>query len=234
ATAAGENDLAQEGIAELQKMHNLWATLGFDEARIIFDPTLMRGMAYYTGPVFEVESLLTVRDEKGRERKFGSLCGGGRYDGLVEGLLGMKVPATGASIGVDRLGELLRMVNPESSRAEGPILIAYFDDEFQPEYYRIARELRAAGLDAEVYCGYFKGFRKVKKQVAYADAKNCPAVVFYGGDEAAKGVATVKNLKLGKQLATAVADKNAWIQQAQREVPMAELVDYLKDLLRSE
>ncbi|MBI5916748.1 MAG: histidine--tRNA ligase [Bacteroidetes bacterium] len=229
--AAGANETAAEGLAELRKMDQLWATLGFDEERIVFDPSLMRGMAYYTGPVFEVESLLTYRDEKGRERKFGSICGGGRYDGLVEKLLGLKVPATGASIGVDRLAELLRMAKPGAVTAQGPVFIAYFDDDLQPEYYRIARLLRNAGIAAEVYCGNAKGFKKMKKQMAYADDKNCPIAVLIGGDEAAKGVATVKNLKLGKELESTTTDKQAWISSVQQEVPLADLVDYVKKQL---
>ena len=90
----------------------------------------MRRMSCYTGPVFEAESLLTYKDEKGKERRVGSICGGGRYDGLVEKLLGMKVPATGASIGVDRLAELLRMASPDAVKAEGPVFIAFFDTGF--------------------------------------------------------------------------------------------------------
>ena len=225
--AAGNHELAAEGIAELRKMDQLWAKLGFGEDRIIFDPTLMRGMAYYTGPVFEVESRLTYQDEKGKERKVGSICGGGRYDGLVEKLLGLKVPATGASIGVDRLAELLSLVEPEAIKAEGPVLITYFDDELQPEYYRIARELRQAGIDAEVYVGKYKGFRKMNKQMAYADSKNCPAVVLLGEDEAAKGVVSVKNLKLGKKLSATITGKQEWISKVQREVPIGELAAFL-------
>jgi histidyl-tRNA synthetase len=230
--AAGGHPLALEGVEELRKMDTLWTTLGFGEERIVFDPTLMRGMAYYTGPVFEVESLLTYKDEKGKERKVGSICGGGRYDGLVEKLLGMKVPATGASIGVDRLAELLSFAKPQAVKAEGPVLIAYFDDELQPEYYRIAAELRQAGIDAEVYCGYFKGFKKMKKQMAYADAKNCPAVVLLGGDEAAKGALTVKNLTLGKELSDSIEDKQTWIEKVQREIPRGELVSYMREMLK--
>jgi histidyl-tRNA synthetase len=229
--AIGESAVAQEGLSELKKMHSIWAGLGFDEERIVFDPTLMRGMAYYTGPVYEVESLLTYKDERGRERKVGSICGGGRYDGLVEKLLGMKVPATGASIGVDRLAELLRMTSPEEVKAEGPVLIAWFDDELQNEYYRMARELREAGLDAEVYCGFAKGFKKIKKQMAYADDKNCPAVILLGGNEAAKGVVTIKNLKLGKELSLTIADKQEWNRQVQQEVAIGEIVPYLKKML---
>jgi histidyl-tRNA synthetase len=229
--AVADNDTGMEGIAELKKMDALWETLGFDETRIILDPTLMRGMAYYTGPVFEVESLLIYKDEKGKERKVGSICGGGRYDGLVEKLLGLQVPATGASIGVDRLAELLRMVDPESVTAKGPVMIAYFDDALQSEYYRIAAELRKAGINVEVYCGFFKGFRKMKKQMAYADAKNCPAVILLGEDEASKGVVTVKNLKLGKELSQTTSDKKEWNAQVQQEVLLSNLTEYMLGLL---
>jgi histidyl-tRNA synthetase len=229
--AIGSNEVALEGLAELRKMDALWEKLGFDEERIVFDPTLMRGMAYYTGPVFEVESLLKYKDEKGKERNVGSICGGGRYDGLVEKLLGMKVPATGASIGVDRLAEVLRMAGGEDIKAEGPVLIAYFDDDLQTEYYRLARELRQAGINVEVYCGLFKGFKKMKKQMAYADAKNCPAVILIGGDEAAKGVATVKNLRLGKEMASSTSDKQEWIAKVQQEVPLSDLAAYITNML---
>jgi histidyl-tRNA synthetase len=228
AEAAGDNELAAEGIAELRRMDSLWNALGFGDDRIKFDPTLMRGMAYYTGPVFEVESLLEVKDEKGRKRKFGSICGGGRYDGLVEKLLGLKVPATGASIGVDRLAALLSMAKPDEIKAQGPVLIAYFDDELQNKYYRIAQDLRNAGIDTEVYCGYFKGFRKIKKQMSYADKKNCPAVILLGGNEAEKGVATVKNLKLGKELSDTITEKKEWNRQVQVEVKLDELVAYMQ------
>lgn len=83
--------------------------MGYDEDRVIFDPTLVRGMSYYTGPVFEVESKQSYTDERGNVRKVGSICGGGRYDDLVEKLLGIKVPATGLSIGVDRTAESLQL-----------------------------------------------------------------------------------------------------------------------------
>ncbi|GAB4242222.1 MAG: histidine--tRNA ligase [Saprospiraceae bacterium] len=230
-SAVGDHPVAVEGLAELRKMNEIWESLGYDETRIVFDPTLMRGMAYYTGPVFEAESLLTYKDEKGKKRKVGSICGGGRYDDLVNRLLGMKVPATGASIGVDRLAEVLRMSMPELAQATGPVLIAYFDDELQTTYYQIASELRKAGIEAEVYCGFFKGFRKIKKQMSYADQKNCPAVILLGGDEAAKGVVTVKNLRLGKELSSQITDKQEWNKLVQKEVSRTDLVAHLKEIL---
>lgn len=223
-----DNEIANEGLDELTKIDELLTSMDFDEERVIFDPTLIRGMAYYTGPVFEVESLQTYKDEKGKERQVGSICGGGRYDGLIENLLGMKVPATGASIGVDRLAELLRLTNQAPSQADGPVLIAHFDDELTTEYQKIARNLRSAGIDTEVYYGYNKGFRKMKKQLKYADEKNCPIVILIGENEANKGVATVKNLKLGKELADKISDKKEWNSKVQKEVALSDLAEYVK------
>jgi len=224
-----ENENAQEGIAELEKIDRILSALDFDEERVIFDPSLVRGLAYYTGPVYEVESLQSYVDTKGVERRIGSICGGGRYDGLVENLLGIKVPATGASIGVDRLAELLMLTNQAPKQKDGPVFIAYFDEELVPMYQKVARDLRQGGIETEVYYGMDK--KKMKKQMAYADAKNCPLVILIGGNEAEKGVATVKNLKLGKELASKFSDKKEWIDQVQKEVPLDELVNYINSVL---
>ncbi|HFB99859.1 MAG TPA: histidine--tRNA ligase, partial [Phaeodactylibacter sp.] len=223
-----QNEMAQEGIAEMEKIDGILSALDFGEDRVIFDPSLVRGLAYYTGPVYEVESLQTYVDAKGVERRIGSICGGGRYDGLVENLLGMKVPATGASIGVDRLAELLILTNQVPKRKDGPVLIAFFDEALSLDYQRIARNLRSEGIETEVYYGYNKGFRKMKKQMTYADEKNCPFVILIGENEKEKGVATVKNLKLGKELSSSISDKKEWNARVQKEVPIAELVAYLK------
>lgn len=221
-----KNETAQDGIQELEKMDKILSTLDFDEERVIFDPSLVRGLAYYTGPVYEVESLQTYIDAKGVERRIGSICGGGRYDTLVENLLGIKVPATGGSIGVDRLAELLMLTNQAPKRKDGPVFIAYFDEELVPLYQRMARDLRDAGIDTEVYYGMDK--KKMKKQMAYADDRNCPFVILVGGNEAEKGVATVKNLKLGKELSKTISDKKEWNARVQKEIPLDELADYIK------
>jgi len=226
-----QNDTAVEGIQELEKIDAILAALDFDEERVIFDPSLVRGLAYYTGPVYEVESLQSYVDAKGVERRIGSICGGGRYDGLVENLLGIKVPATGASIGVDRLAELLMLTNQAPKRKDGPVFIAYFDEELVPHYQRVARDLRNAGIDTEVYYGLNK--KKMKKQMAYADDRNCPFVILIGGNEAEKGVATVKNLKLGKELASTISDKKEWNDRVQKEVPIAELAEYIKSQMEA-
>jgi histidyl-tRNA synthetase len=185
-------------------------------------------MIYYTGAVFEVESLLTYLDEKGKTRRVGSICGGGRYDGLVERLLGIRVPATGASIGVDRLCELLTLTKTLTLAHQGPVLIVVFDAAMMNEYQSIARELRAAGIPAEVYYGINKG---LKKQLAYADEIKSPAAILLGEDELRKGVVTVRNLKLGAQISASIADKDEWKKKAQQEIPRSELIAHIKSLL---
>lgn len=220
--------LAHEGIAELQKIDEILTAIGYGEDRVIFSPTLVRGMSYYTGPVFEVESLQTYIDEKGRERRVGSVCGGGRYDGLVKNLLGISVPATGASIGVDRLAELLALTNQLPEKAVGPVLVIVFDDQLMPEYQKIARELRDNGLTAEVYYGFQRG---LKKQLAYADQKNCPVAILLGEDELQKGVVTVRNLRLGKEMAAEITDKDEWKSKVQFEVPRDQLITKISTLI---
>ncbi len=225
-----QNETAQEGIQEMEKIDTILSALDFDEERVIFDPSLVRGLAYYTGPVYEVESLQSYIDSKGVERRIGSICGGGRYDGLVENLLGIKVPATGASIGVDRLAELLMLTNQAPKKKDGPVFIAFFDEELMPHYQKVARDLRTAGIETEVYYGMDK--KKMKKQMAYADDKNCPFVVLIGSNEAEAGIATVKNLKLGKEIADKYTDKKEWMEQVQKEVPIAELASYLNEKMK--
>ncbi|MBR4324832.1 MAG: histidine--tRNA ligase [Bacteroidales bacterium] len=225
---AYENDTYKEGVIELELIDHILADLGYDEQVAILDPGMVRGLGYYTGPIYEVESLQTYKDAKGRERRVGSICGGGRYDGLVENLLHVKVPATGASIGVDRLAELLTLTGQVPEQIDGPVIVIVFDDDLMPLYQKTAMQLRAAGIDTEVYYGAKRG---LKHQMAYADRNNCPLAIIIGGDEAAKGVASVKNLKLGKQLANTITDKNEWKQRVQKEIPLDQLADEIKKML---
>jgi histidyl-tRNA synthetase len=226
----GDNNTSQEGIAELTAIDSVLSSMGYDEDRVFFDPTLIRGMAYYTGPVFEVESRQSYLDEKGRERRVGAICGGGRYDDLVAQMLGIRVPATGASIGVDRLCELLMLTNQASAKADGPVFICLFDQQLMNEYQNMARELRDAGIATEIYYGYQKG---LNKQLSYADQKNCPLAILLGGDEHAKGVVSIKNLKLGKEISGEVTDKAEWTKRVQTEVKREDLVATIKALLRT-
>ncbi len=217
-----ENQIYKEGVEELIKIDEILTTLDFDEQRVIFDPTLIRGMGYYTGPIFEVEYVGTYKDKKGRKRKVGSICGGGRYDGLVEKSLGMKVPAVGASIGVDRLAEILTLTNQITELAEGPVIIIAFDDNLMIEYQKIANNLRQNNIAVEVYYGSRKN---LKQQLSYADKKNCPIAILLGENEYNKGVVTVRNLKLGKELASQITNKKEWRERVQSEVKREKLVE---------
>ncbi|MDR1543213.1 MAG: histidine--tRNA ligase [Prevotellaceae bacterium] len=224
-----ENQIIEEGITELAVIDTILTELNIDEERVIFDPTLVRGLAYYTGPVFEVESLQAFIDEKGNERHFGAIAAGGRYDGLVQNLLGIRVPATGASIGVDRLAELLVQTKQLNEKAEGAVIIINFDDKLMGEYQRIAAELRAENLRVEIYYG---DQRQLKKQLQYADQKNCPVALLLGEDELKKGVVSVRNLKLGKELSTTITDKTEWKNRVQFEVERKNLTKSVLKILK--
>lgn len=224
-----ENPVFVEGIEELRKIDSVLSEMGYDEKKVIFDPTLVRGMSYYTGPVFEVESRQTYTDEKGNTRRVGSICGGGRYDDLVENLLGIKVPATGLSIGVDRIAELLQLTKQASKQTSGPVLIVVFDDNLMTEYQKIASQLRKAKIDTEVYYGFQRG---LNKQLAYADKKNCPIAILLGEDELEKGVITVRDLKMGKDIASGFSDKAEWQKTSQFEIKREDLVKKVKELIK--
>jgi histidyl-tRNA synthetase len=222
--------LAEEGITELRRIHETLDNVGFAEDRVAFSPTLVRGMGYYTGPVFEVESTRSFTDEKGRKRQVGSICGGGRYDGLVKRLLGLRVPAAGASIGVDRLAELLVLTHrfPGEDKSLGPVLVVVFDPPLMPEYQKIARQLRDKNIDAEVYYGFQRG---LKKQLSYADKKNSPIAILLGEDEFKKGVVTVRDLRLGSKMSADITDKEEWKKKAQFEVPRNELIEKIMSII---
>ncbi len=217
-----DNIIYNQGLDELRKIDDILNKLDFREDRVIIDPSMIRGMGYYTGPIFEVESLQSYIDEKGRERRVGSICGGGRYDGLVEKLIGLKVPATGASIGVDRLSELLMLTRQVPTKKDGPVLIINFDDKLMSEYQKLAHNLRANNIQTEIYYGTKRG---LKHQLSYADQKNCPYAILIGEDEIKKGVVTLRNLKLGKELANQITDKEQWKTMVQTEVAASEIIN---------
>ncbi len=222
------NELFDQGMEELQRIDEILSSLGYKEDRAAFDPTMIRGMGYYTGPIFEVEYLGTYKDEKGRKRRVGSISGGGRYDGLVQRILGIRVPATGASIGVDRLAEVLinQGIVPEYN---GPVLIIVFDPAMMTQYQRLAAQLRQEGIDTEVYYGSRRG---LKQQLSYADQKNSPIALLLGEDELRQNVITVRDLRLGKELADKITDKKQWKEMVQQQVPLDQVVEYLKQKLQ--
>lgn len=221
-----------EGLEELAKIHAALTSLGVADDQALFEPSIVRGLEYYTGAVFEAELLLSTLDEKGNKVSFGSIGGGGRYDDLVARFTGQPVPATGFSFGVTRLAAALRAAGREpGGAARGPVVIINFDQAHMGEYFAVAGELRAAGIAAEVYLGT-SGMRP---QMKYADRRMAPAAIMLGGDEIAAGAVTIKDLDLGRELAAGVADNAAWKAErpGQQTVPRAQLVAAVRQIIAS-
>ncbi|MGZ3216759.1 histidine--tRNA ligase [Paracoccus sp. T5] len=228
AAAVGASEIGAEGVDELRQIAAMLAAMGVAEDRAVIDPSVVRGLGYYTGPVFEAELTFEILDEKGRKRQFGSVAGGGRYDGLVERFTGQKVPATGVSIGVDRLLAALRAKGLAGTQDAGPVVVTVMDRDRMADYQAMAAELRAAGIRAEVYLGNPKNFGN---QLKYADKRAAPVAIIQGGDEAERGVVQVKDLVLGARIA-AEASLDEWKSQpAQTEVPRADLVAEVRRIL---
>jgi histidyl-tRNA synthetase len=224
----GSSALGIEGVDELETIATLLAAQGYGPDRIVIDPSVVRGLGYYTGPVFEAELTFEILDEKGRKRQFGSVAGGGRYDDLVKRFTGQSVPATGVSIGVDRLLAALRAKGRAGGETTGPVVVTVMDRDRMADYMAMAAELRRAGIRAEVYLGNPKNFGN---QLKYADKRASPVAVIQGGDEAAKGTVILKDLVLGAKIA-AGASLEEWKQRpAQLEVPLADLVAAVRQML---
>jgi histidyl-tRNA synthetase len=222
-----------EGLSELSAIASLLGASGYDESRVVVDPSVVRGLEYYTGPVFEVELLLETKDEKGRPVRFGSVGGGGRYDGLVSRFRSEPVPATGLSVGVSRLLAALVHLKKIDTKAEpGPVVVTTLDQEPAriADYQRMVTTLRAAGIRAELYLG--KG--KFGPQMKYADKRNAPCVVIQGSDEKQKGEVQIKDLVLGAEIAGLSKDRDDYLQkqaEAQFAVPEAQLVEAVRKVL---
>ncbi|MCR8722906.1 histidine--tRNA ligase [Frigidibacter sp. ROC022] len=224
----GHSRAGLEGVDELEEMASLLSTQGYGPDQIVIDPSVVRGLGYYTGPVFEAELTFEIRDEKGRARQFGSVAGGGRYDDLVKRFTGQAVPATGMSIGVDRLLAALTAKGRLDAQAEGPVVVTVMDRDRMADYFAIASELRQAGIRAEVYLGNPKNFGN---QLKYADARGAPIAIIEGADEKANGVVQVKDLVLGAKIAEQASVEEWKSQPAQREVPRGDLVATVKRML---
>ena len=207
ANVIGGSAEGDEGLEELSRISAGLAAFGIGEEQALFDPSVVRGLEYYTGAVFEAELLGEATDESGEPVRFGSIGGGGRYDDLVARFTGERTPATGFSFGVSRLAAALAASGrADLAEARGPVVVIAFDQAHMGDYVAVAAELRSAGLAAEVYLGG-SGMRA---QMKYADRRLSPAAVIMGGDEIAAGTVTVKDLDLGRQLAAGVTDNKAW------------------------
>jgi histidyl-tRNA synthetase len=217
-----------EGVDELEGIAALLDAQGIGPDRIVLDPSVVRGLGYYTGPVFEAELTFEILDEKGRPRQFGSVAGGGRYDDLVKRFTGQAVPATGISIGVDRLLAALRAKGRIGGTAEGPVVVTVMDRERMADYQAMAAELRSAGIRAEVYLGNPKNFGN---QLKYADKRGSPVAIIEGGDEKARGVVQVKDLILGARIAETATHEEWKDQPAQFECPRGDMVAEVRRIL---
>jgi len=189
----------------------------------------VRGLGYYTGPVYEAELTFDILDEKGRKRQFGSVAGGGRYDDLVKRFTGQAVPATGVSIGVDRLRAALEAKGLAQATPKGPVIVTVMDRDRMDDYQTMVSELRNAGIRAEVYLGNPKNFGN---QLKYADARNSPVAVIEGGDEKENGIVQIKDLALGKTLAANITTNEEWkAQPAQMEIKRNDLVAEVRKMI---
>ncbi|MEM6388938.1 MAG: histidine--tRNA ligase [Pseudomonadota bacterium] len=223
-----EEALGREGVEELRQISDLLLAQGIGPDRIVIDPSVVRGLGYYTGPVFEAELTFEVTGEDGKPRQFGSVAGGGRYDDLVKRFTGQPVPATGISIGVDRLLAALRATGRIGASARGPVIVTVMDRDRMAEYQKMAAELRGAGIAAEVYLGNPKNFGN---QLKYADRRESPVAVIQGSDEAAAGKVQLKDLILGAKLAQDASLEEWKAQPAQTEVNVADLVAGVQAIL---
>ena len=226
--AVGGSAVGAEGVDELAQIAAMLDAMGMGADRVVIDPSVVRGLGYYTGPVFEAELTFEILDDKGRKRQFGSVAGGGRYDDLVERFTGQKVPATGVSIGVDRLLAALREKGLAGTEAQGPVVVTVMDRDRMADYQAMAAELRAAGIRAEVYLGNPKNFGN---QLKYADKRAAPIAIIQGADEAARGVVQVKDLILGAKIAAQASVEEWKSQPAQVEVPRETLIATVREML---
>jgi histidyl-tRNA synthetase len=219
------------GDQELSEIAALVRAAGYDD-RVRIDKTVVRGLEYYTGPVYEVELTFEIKDEKGRPVRFGSVGGGGRYDGLVSRFRGEPVPATGFSIGVSRLQAALTALGKISAKPEpGPVVVTIFDRDRIADYQKMAATLRNAGIRAELYLGNPKN--NLGAQLKYADKRGSPCAIIQGGDEKARGEVQIKDLILGAGL-TEIKDRDEYLKkqaEAQFAVKEDALVDAVRKLL---
>ena len=229
--ALATNSKFREGGQELLAIKKLLEQTGYDRDRVLIDQTVVRGLEYYTGPVFEVELTFSA-DSKDSSPRFGSVGGGGRYDGLVSRFRGEPVPATGFSIGVSRLAAALMHLGKLADKPEpGPVVVTVFDKDRLADYQNMVATLRAANIRTELYLG---NPRNLGNQLKYADKRNAPCVVIQGSDEKAMGEVTIKDLIIGAELAKLEKGREEHLQkqaEAQRSVPEADLVATVRNIL---
>ncbi|HKH33923.1 MAG TPA: histidine--tRNA ligase [Beijerinckiaceae bacterium] len=228
----GDSERGREGIAELHAIVRLCSAAGYDRDQIRADPSVVRGLEYYTGPVYEAELTFTVTNEDGQPVRFGSVAGGGRYDGLVGRFRSEPVPATGFSIGVSRLLAALKAVDSpivRGAQAPGPVVVLVMDRDRIADYQRMAAALREAAIRAELYLGP----SGMKAQMKYADRRGSPCVVIQGSQEREAGEVQIKDLIEGAKAAGGIASHEEWktARPAQFSVEEDKLVEAVREVL---
>lgn len=217
------------GVTELREIATIVDRSGYGADRIRIDTGIVRGLDYYTGPVFEAQLTFPVTNEDGETVVFGSVAGGGRYDDLVARFTGQQVPATGISIGVSRL---LSALKDRAAAAEPLVVVLVMDRENMADSFAIARELRAAGVRAEAYVGT----KKFGDQLKYADKRGAAIAIIEGADERAKGEVQLKDLALGSELAKTIENRADWVKDRSAQISVerhAVVAEIRKMLARS-
>ena len=225
----GSNDIFSEAIEELDQISSIIDVAGYDEKRIIVDPSVVRGLGYYTGPVYEADLTFNIETDDSIE-KFGSVGGGGRYDDLITRLKGARVPSTGISVGVSRLSSALRYLKKQNINKEKlSVVVLVMDKEKRSLYYKIASQLRSAGIPSECYVGD----GGMKAQLKYADKRQARFALILGEDEEASSSITIKDLMAGKEASGGILDNEEWRsgKVSQKTVPIDSLVKEIKTLL---
>ena len=231
--AIGGSERGAEGVAELAEIASLVNAGGYGDGRIVIDPAVVRGLEYYTGPVYEAELTFETKDEHGRPMRFGSVGGGGRYDGLVARFRGEPVPATGFSMGVSRLLAALTAIGSPIARgdaARGPVVVLVLDRAEMARYQGFVAQLRAAGIRAELYLGA----AGMNAQMKYADKRRSVCAVIQGSNERDKGEISIRDLVLGAELAASTKDRADYLElraRAQFSAPEADLLAAVKEVL---
>ena len=201
----------------------------FSSYPIKFDPSVVRGLDYYTGMIFEAELLIDVTNDKGEKVVFGSIAGGGRYDKLISRFGKDDVPATGISIGVDRLIMALKQLDLLKAETKPLVVIANIDDQNMPEYISMAREIRREGIACEISFGS----KNLGKQLKYCDRKGASIVLIAGEEEIKKGEISIKDLDKGKQVSKDITERDKWkeAKAGQQTIKRSELLIALKKVL---
>ena len=222
-----DSAVGRQGVEELRALQALMGDFGVEEGCVRMDPSIVRGLDYYTGPIFEME----LGGKDARLARFGSIGGGGRYDDLVARFKGIAVPATGFSIGISRLQAGLQVTAEDDSTLAGELQVVILmpSSADRSVAASMAQTLRQAGICAEVYLGS----GGMRAQMRYADRRNAKIAVIQGEQERTLGETTLRNLVLGKRLSTSLKDHSAWKEggAAQIRIPAQDLVRRIKEML---